>query len=147
MIAIVQRVSKAKVSVNDKKSEIGQGYLVYLGITHSDTNNDARKLANKICSLRLFNDEQDKINLSLPQVKGELLVISQFSLHADLKGTNRPSFTKAASSIVAKPLYEHFLTVCKDSGQETKSGFFGEKMLVESSNDGPLTVIIDSTQI
>ena len=147
MISIVQRVTSATVTTNDQSVSIGPGYLVLLGIHQADTPQDARKLATKITALRLMGDDQGKINLSLAQAGGQLLIVSQFSLYADLKGNNRPSFVKAADSQIALPLYQQFVDYCRSTGLPVTTGFFGQLMQINLTNDGPLTVIADSAKL
>jgi D-aminoacyl-tRNA deacylase len=146
LIAVIQRVSKASVSIeNSLKSEIEQGFLILLGITHQDNHEDVEWLARKITSLRIFSDEEGKMNLSLLDIEGEALIVSQFTLHAATKKGNRPSFIEAARPDVAIPLYHLFINeVQKDLTKPVKTGEFGADMKVSLVNDGPVTIIIDS---
>lgn len=144
MRAVVTRVSHAKVDIDGQTTgEIGQGFLVLLGITHADTEKDAAKLADKICGLRVFSDEAGKMNLNLEAVGGSLLVVSQFTLYADVK-SRRPGFTAAARPDTAIPLYEFFLQTCRDKGFPVAHGTFGADMAVSSVNDGPVTIWMDT---
>jgi D-tyrosyl-tRNA(Tyr) deacylase len=146
MIAVIQRVSKAGVTIEaTKKAEIKQGLLVLLGIEEADNEEDVQWLSKKIANMRIFGDEDDKMNLSLRDVNGDILVISQFTLHANTKKGNRPSFIKAAKPDVAIPLYEKFLNYMELTiGKKVFSGEFGANMTVDLVNDGPVTIIIDS---
>lgn len=146
MIAVIQRVSKAGVTIEGKrKAEIQQGLLVLLGIEETDSQEDIQWLCKKISNMRIFGDEDDKMNLSLLDVQGDILVISQFTLHASTKKGNRPSFIKAAKPDVAIPLYEQFLTTMEGiMHKQVYSGEFGADMKVDLVNDGPVTIIIDT---
>jgi len=146
--AVIQRVKYASVTVEDKIiGTINNGLLVLLGVTHKDTEKEANWLANKIISLRIFQDENDKMNLGLEDVKGELLVISQFTLYGDCIKGRRPGFTDAAPPSIAVPLYEKFLEICKNSGIKTEAGIFGADMKVELLNNGPVTLVIDTKDV
>jgi len=146
MRAVIQRVSKAGVTINHKiHSEIENGLLVFLGIEDADTNEDIEWLSAKIVNLRIFNDENGVMNISVKEMGGELLVISQFTLHASTKKGNRPSYIKASKPEVAIPLYEKFLQqLATDLGKKAKAGVFGADMKVELLNDGPVTILIDT---
>lgn len=146
MRAVIQRVREASVSIGGAvHSSIGAGLLVLLGIEDSDTTDDVAWLSGKICQLRIFNDENGVMNLSLRETGGELLVVSQFTLHASTKKGNRPSYIRASKPPVAIPLYESFLRqVAADSGTAVKAGVFGADMLVALQNDGPVTIWIDT---
>jgi len=146
MRVVIQRVSVASVKVdNDVISEIGLGYLVLLGIESDDTREDSNWLAGKIARLRIFSDENDVMNKSIIDINGEIIVVSQFTLHASTKKGNRPSFIKAASPDVAIPLYESFvLQLEKELGKKIQTGKFGDMMDVALINDGPVTILIDS---
>ena len=146
MIAVIQRVSTAGVTIEGtKKAEIQQGLLVLLGIEEADDGDDIQWLCRKIVNMRIFGDEEEKMNLSLTDVGGDILVISQFTLHASTKKGNRPSFIKAAKPDVAIPLYEQFLkTLEVIIGKTIYSGEFGANMQVNLVNDGPVTILIDS---
>lgn len=146
MRVIIQRVSEAKVVVNNKiTGEIETGFLVLLGVEHNDTEEDANWLAQKIVNMRIFKDAEDKMNLSLLDVKGQLLVVSQFTLHASTKKGNRPSFINAAKPAIAIPLYQYFLKACELLTKEKpKTGIFGAMMEVSLCNNGPVTIFMDS---
>ena len=144
MRAVVTRVSSASVAIDGETvGEIGTGFLVLLGIGPEDTQAQAEKLADKICGLRVFADQAGKMNLNLEAVGGALLVVSQFTLYADIK-SRRPGFTKAAPPAVAIPLYETFLAHCRDRGFDIQHGQFGADMQVDSLNDGPVTILFDT---
>jgi D-tyrosyl-tRNA(Tyr) deacylase len=148
MRALIQRVSRASVTVDEKKvGEIGRGLLVFLGIGLEDTENTVKTLVDKIVQLRIFSDEQGKMNLSLLDVQGEILVVSQFTLHADVRHGRRPGFTKAAPPSMAIPLYELFKETCKNYALTVESGVFGAMMQVVLCNDGPVTIWIDSAEL
>ncbi len=146
MRATIQRVSSASVSVDGKViSEISNGLLIFLGIEDADTGDDMKWLTNKIVNLRIFNDGEGVMNLSLLQEEGEALVISQFTLHASTKKGNRPSYIKAAKPDIAIPLYEGFVAQLeKDLGKKVGTGVFGADMKVALLNDGPVTIQIDT---
>ena len=144
MRAVVTRVSSASVTIDGKvNGQIGKGFLVLLGVGPADAEETARKLADKICHLRVFSDENDKMNLDLAAVGGSLLVVSQFTLYADTK-SRRPGFTGAAKPDVAIPLYETFMAACREHGFVVEHGEFGADMQVESINDGPVTILFDT---
>ena len=144
MRAVVTRVSSASVDIAGKTvGEIGRGFLVLLGIAPTDTEAQADKLADKICGLRVFEDEAGKMNLNLETAGGSLLVVSQFTLYADTK-SRRPGFTGAAKPDVAIPLYERFLAACREKGFPVEHGEFGADMKVSSVNDGPVTIWFDT---
>ena len=146
MRALIQRVSKAKVLINKEESKsIGQGYLVLLGIENVDTKADIEWLSAKICKLRLFDDEDGVMNKSILEIDGEIMIISQFTLHAKTKKGNRPSYIKAAKPDISIPLYEAFKKQMSiDLGKEIASGEFGAHMDVSLTNDGPVTIWIDT---
>jgi len=146
MRAVVQRVSKASVISNDSlTADIGLGILVLLGIEDSDGEEDIGWLSNKLANLRIFGDENGVMNLSVKDVKGEALVVSQFTLHASTKKGNRPSYIRASKPELAIPLYEAFVKQLEvDLGQQVGTGIFGADMKVELLNDGPVTLIIDT---
>jgi len=146
LIAVIQRVSRAEVSIeNQTVGTIGMGLLILLGIESADGKEDIQWLVRKILALRIFNDAAGVMNLSLLDVKGELLVVSQFTLHASTKKGNRPSYIKAAKPEIAVPLYEFFLKECRKAlGRDIAQGKFGADMQVSLVNDGPVTIIIDS---
>lgn len=144
MRAVVTRVSSASVTIGGEvHGQIGKGFLVLLGVGPADTEETARKLADKICHLRVFSDENGKMNLDLAAVGGSLLVVSQFTLYADTK-SRRPGFTGAAKPDVAIPLYETFMAACREHGLPVAHGEFGADMQVESVNDGPVTILYDT---
>ena len=144
MRAVVTRVSRASVTIDGRVSgQIGRGFLVLLGVGPNDTEETAVKLAEKICNLRVFEDENGKMNRSLEQVEGSLLVVSQFTLYADTS-SRRPGFTGAAKPDLAIPLYERFMAHCRSRGFEVAHGEFGADMQVESVNDGPVTILFDT---
>ena len=148
MRVVIQRVSRASVSINNKiKSEIGRGLLVFTGIEESDNETDIDWLCNKIVHLRIFNDENDIMNCSVLDVKGSILVISQFTLYAMTRKGNRPSYIRAAHPDLAVPVYNNFLSrLSQLVNNEVKSGVFGAMMDIELVNDGPVTIIIDSKE-
>ena len=144
MRAVVTRVSSASVTIGGEvHGQIGKGFLVLLGVGPADTEETARKLADKICHLRVFSDENGKMNLDLAAVGGSLLVVSQFTLYADTK-SRRPGFTGAAKPDVAIPLYETFMAACREHGFAVEHGEFGADMQVMSVNDGPVTILYDT---
>ena len=144
MRAVVTRVSSASVSIGGQVTgQIGRGYLVLLGVAVEDTAETADRLADKICHLRVFEDEQGKMNLDLAQVGGSLLVVSQFTLLADTS-SRRPGFTGAARPALAVPLYERFMARCRENGFAVAHGTFGADMQVASVNDGPVTILFDT---
>ena len=126
---------------------IGKGLLILLGVADGDTRELTEKMADKICRLRIFEDENGKTNLSLADVGGELLVISQFTLYADCRKGNRPSFVKAGAPQMAEKLYEHFLARCREQADVVEKGQFGADMKVELLNDGPFTLMLDSEEL
>ena len=146
MRLVIQRVKKAAVSVNDEKiSEIGKGLLVLVGIEADDTEKDVDWLAQKTIGLRIFSDSSDIMNLSVKDINGQILVVSQFTLTASTRKGNRPSYIRAAGHEVAIPMYEKYCEKLTElSGFEVKKGIFGADMQVELVNDGPVTIIIDS---
>ncbi len=145
MRILVQRVKNAKVEVEKKiVGEIGKGFLVLLGVTHTDTKEAADYLAKKLCNLRVFEDENEKMNLGLKDINGELLVVSQFTLYADCTSGNRPSFTQAAKPEMANELYEYFCEQCEQKyGIKVQKGIFGANMQVSLINDGPVTIQLE----
>jgi D-aminoacyl-tRNA deacylase len=146
MIGIIQRVSEASVKIEGQiKGEIGIGLMVLLGITHTDTQEDVEWLAKKIVGMRIFSDEDYKMNLDLESVNGNILLISQFTLHASTKKGNRPSFIEAARPEIAIPLYEKMIVQLENLlGESIQTGEFGADMKVSLVNDGPVTIMIDS---
>ena len=144
MKIVVQRVKNAQVEVEGNVvGKIGKGFLVLLGVTHSDTKEQADYLVKKLCKLRVFTDENDKMNLALKEVKGELLIVSQFTLYADCTGGNRPSFVEAAKPEKANELYEYFCSECEKNEIHVERGIFGADMKVSLLNDGPVTIIME----
>ena len=146
MKAVLQRVKSASVTIEDKiKAEIGKGLLVLLGIEESDADEDIAWLSGKIARMRLFADDGGVMNLSIGDIGGELLVVSQFTLHASTRKGNRPSYIKAAGPDIAIPLYEKFIAQMEaDLGKPVQTGEFGAMMDVQLINDGPVTIVIDS---
>lgn len=146
MRVVIQRVAKAGVTINGKMNgAIGKGLLIFLGIEDADTDEDIRWMSNKIINLRIFNDDAGVMNRSVLETGGEILLISQFTLHASTKKGNRPSYIKASKPDVAIPLYEKMIEqLNRDLGKEISKGLFGADMQVELLNDGPVTIIIDS---
>lgn len=147
MRAVVTRVKSASVSIGGAvRGQIGKGFLVLLGVHKDDTPAQAEKIADKICGLRVFEDEGGKMNLNLESAGGELLIVSQFTLYADAR-SRRPGFTAAARPDVAVPLYEQVCSLCRVRGFNVQTGEFGADMLVESTNDGPVTIILDTEEL
>jgi D-tyrosyl-tRNA(Tyr) deacylase len=145
MRLVVQRVSRAKVTVEDRATgEIGAGLMILLGVGKEDTSAVATAMAEKACNLRIFEDEQGKMNRSLLDVKGEALVVSQFTLYGDARGQRRPSFITAAPPELAKKLYEEFCEAMRGLGVKVGTGIFQAMMSVELVNEGPVTILIDS---
>ena len=153
MRAVVQRVKKASVKIQNTSdgdyinSEIDKGLLVFLGITHEDNDKDLDYIADKISGLRIFEDEQGKMNLSIDDIKGEILLISQFTLYGDCRKGRRPGFTDAARPEIAIPLYEKMIDTLKLKGIKVEVGIFGADMLVDIQNDGPVTILLDSSKL
>lgn len=144
MKAVIQRVKKASVTINNELfSEIGQGILVLLGVEKNDTLEQAEYLADKIVNLRIFEDENEKMNFSLADIEGEMLIVSQFTLAGDCKKGKRPSFDTAAKPDTAIPLYEKFIELVKNQNIPVKTGVFGAMMDVSLINDGPVTFILE----
>lgn len=144
MKLLVQRVTNANVKVDNKiVGEIGKGFLAFLGITHDDDYEKADYLIKKLCNLRVFKDENDKLNLSIKDIDGELLIVSQFTLYADCRHGNRPGFTDAASPDKAEELYEYFKNKCRQEVRNVQCGIFGADMKVSLLNDGPVTIILE----
>lgn len=145
---VIQRVSKASVEVDKEViGKINKGFLVLIGITNTDTKETADILINKMLKLRIFSDEQDKMNLSLKDIGGELLLISQFTLYANCKRGNRPDFLGAAKPEQANKLYEYIIDRCRKEDIGVQTGKFGAKMKVKLLNDGPVTIILDSEEL
>ena len=144
MKLVIQRVKEAKVEIDNKVvGSIDKGFLVLLGVTHGDTKEVADYLAKKLCNLRVFEDEKGKMNLSLKDVNGKLLIVSQFTLYADCNSGNRPSFTNSAKPDIANELYEYFCEKCKEFNIEVQKGIFRADMKVSLINDGPVTIILE----
>ena len=146
MRLLIQRVSRASVTIDGSEfSRIGKGLLVLVGIEQADTQEDIDWLTGKLCRLRIFDDEQGVMNLDIQQIGGEVMVVSQFTLHASTKKGNRPSYIKAAPEAISRPMYERFVESVKSAlGKEVATGSFGADMKVELINDGPVTIWIDS---
>lgn len=148
MRAVVQRVSRASVTIdNEVAGAIGAGYLILLGIGHSDTRAEADKLWSKLHALRINEDEDGKTNLSLNDIKGEVLVVSQFTLYANCKKGRRPSFVDAAAPDHATELYEYFVSLVRQDVEHVSTGRFGAYMQVELINDGPFTIVLDTDEL
>lgn len=146
MIAVIQRVSRSSVTIDGEvRASIGNGLLVLVGVENADGADDIQWLASKIVNLRIFNDDADVMNLSVRDVGGEIIVVSQFTLHASTRKGNRPSYLRAAKPEVAIPIYEQFNdTLSKELGKPVQTGIFGADMKVELLNDGPVTILIDT---
>ena len=145
---VIQRVKQANVQVDQKVvGEISQGYLVFVGIKDTDNQEIADKMIHKLLNLRIFEDEEGKTNLSLENVHGELLIISQFTLYADCRKGNRPSFTNAGTPELANEIYEYIIKKCAEEIPHVAQGSFGSHMSVSLTNDGPFTIVLDSDQI
>ena len=144
----IQRVTAASVTIEEKTvGAIGKGYLVLIGVAESDTTEIADAMIRKMLGLRIFEDENGKTNISLADVKGELLLVSQFTLYADCKKGNRPSFVKAGKPDMANALYEYIIESCKKQVDKVECGEFGADMKVELLNDGPFTILLDSDEL
>lgn len=144
MRLLIQRVSKASVKVEGEcVGKINKGFLVFLGITHGDTKDNVDYLVNKLYNLRVFEDENEKMNLSIKDINGEILIVSQFTLYADTSHGNRPSFINAAKPDKANELYEYFIEKAKQTGLKIEAGIFGADMKVELLNDGPVTILLE----
>jgi D-aminoacyl-tRNA deacylase len=150
MIAVAQVVDQAEVTLKDQpttKRDIAKGLVVFLGISKTDTEKEVEKLVNKLSKLRVFPDGEAKMNLDIQSTRGEILLISQFTLLGDLKGNNRPDFFNAAGKELATKLYHLFADKLSQAGLSVKTGFFGEHMLIKSRLNGPVTIILDSNKI
>ena len=148
MRAVLQRVARASVTVEGEVlGKIGKGFMILLGVEDADTEEITDKMADKICKLRIFEDENGKTNCSLKDVDGELLLVSQFTLYANCKKGNRPSFIEAKNPEEANALYEYIIAECKKQIPVVETGSFGADMKVELLNDGPFTVIVDSKEL
>lgn len=145
---VIQRVTHAKVTVNETiTGAIDKGFLVLIGVSETDTKEIADKMIKKLVGMRIFEDENGKTNLSLTDVGGGLLLVSQFTLYADCKKGNRPSFTKAGNPVMAQEMYEYIISQCKQQIENVQAGIFGADMKVELLNDGPFTILLDSEEI
>ncbi len=145
MKLVIQRVTNASVTVENKiVGKISKGFLVLIGVGPKDTQKEADYLVQKLIKLRVFEDENGKMNLSLKDIKGELLIVSQFTLYADCTGGNRPSFTNAAKPEKANELYEYFIKKCEEENIKVEHGIFGADMKVELLNDGPVTILLET---
>lgn len=148
MKAVLMRVWRASVTIDERETRsIGRGFLILLAVTHDDTEAQAVKLADKLCSLRLFEDADGKINLTLDEVGGEIMIVSQFTLYGNCRKGRRPEFLSAARPEIAIPMYEKFVEICREKGYHVETGEFGAYMEVESLNDGPFTLIVDSADL
>ena len=148
MRAVVQRVTRARVTVEEQVTgEIGNGLVVLLGIAHDDTQEDADYLANKIVALRIFDDDAGRMNVSVKEIAGGLLVVSQFTLYGDVRRGLRPSWSDAAQPEVAEPIYEYFVTKMREFLGRVETGSFRKMMQVELVNDGPVTIMLDSRKL
>lgn len=150
MRAVLQRVSKADITINHAETRsIGEGLVLFLGVMEGDIKENAQYLAKKICDLRIFTDENDKLNLSLKDIGGDILIVSNFTLSADCRHGRRPSFERAAKGDTAKSMYEYFVSLVKaDSGiKNVQTGEFGAHMDIMQSNNGPITIIMDTDNI
>ena len=148
MKAVLMRVQRASVTIDERETRsIGRGFLILLAVTHDDTEAQAVKLADKLCSLRLFEDADGKINLTLDEVGGEIMIVSQFTLYGNCRKGRRPEFLNAARPETAIPLYEKFVSLVRAKGYHVKTGEFGAYMAVDSVNDGPFTLIVDTKDL
>ena len=148
MRAVLTRVKSASVTIDGKvNGQIGRGFLILLGIGPNDTEKECRYLAEKALGLRIFTDENDKMNLGLADIGGQVLVVSQFTLYGNCRKGRRPSFTDAANPQLGNAMYERFLSLCEELGYPPQHGQFGADMQVESINDGPVTLILDTDQL
>ena len=148
MRALIQRVKRASVTINSQiTGKINEGLLIFLGVGEDDTEKQVQYLVEKCTGLRIFTDEQDKMNLSVKDIKGEILVVSQFTLYGDCKKGKRPSFVRAARPETAIPLYESFIAHCKNTGLNIQTGEFGADMQLELINDGPVTIWLDTEEM
>lgn len=148
MRAVLQRVKNASVSVDGEViGSIGEGILIFLGVADSDTEADMKYIADKMINLRIFGDDKGKMNFSVSDIGGELLIVSQFTLYGDCRKGRRPDFTSAGKPDFARSMYENFIEYCKASGLKTEHGSFGADMQVELINDGPVTIMLDSKKL
>ena len=148
MRALIQRVKRASVTINSQiTGKINEGLLIFLGVGEDDTEKQVQYLVEKCTGLRIFTDEQDKMNLSVKDIKGDILIVSQFTLYGDCKKGKRPSFVRAARPETAIPLYESFIAHCKNTGLNVQTGEFGADMQIELVNDGPVTIWLDTEEM
>ncbi|HIV62883.1 MAG TPA: D-tyrosyl-tRNA(Tyr) deacylase [Candidatus Butyricicoccus avistercoris] len=148
MRALIQRVKRASVTINSEVTgKINNGLLIFLGVGEDDTEKQVQYLVEKCTGLRIFTDEQDKMNLSVKDINGEILIVSQFTLFGDCKKGKRPSFVRAARPETAIPLYESFIANCKNTGLNVQTGEFGADMQIELINDGPVTIWLDTEEM
>lgn len=148
MRVVIQRAKYAKCTIDQKVSgQIRQGFCIFVGFTHTDTKEIVDKVVKKICGLRIFSDDQGKMNLSIRDVQGSILSISQFTLYAACKKGNRPGFTDAAKPDLAIPLYDYFNQALQADGLKVQTGVFGADMQIELCNDGPVTIVLDSEEL
>ena len=148
MKAVLMRVQRASVTIDERETRsIGRGFLILLAVTHDDTEAQAVKLADKLCSLRLFEDADGKINLTLDEVGGEIMIVSQFTLYGNCRKGRRPEFLNAARPETALPLYEKFVPLVRAKGDHVETGEFAAYMAVDSVNDGPVTLIVDTKDL
>jgi len=148
MKAVLMRVRRASVTIDERETRsIGRGFLILLAVTHDDTEAQAVKLADKLCPPRLFEAADGKINLTLDEVGGEIMIVSQFTLYGNCRKGRRPEFLSAARPEIAIPMYEKFVEICREKGYHVETGEFGAYMEVESLNDGPFTLIVDSADL
>ncbi len=148
MRALIQRVKHASVTINSQiTGKINNGLLIFLGVGEDDTERQVQYLVEKCTGLRIFTDEQDKMNLSVKDIKGDILIVSQFTLYGDCKKGKRPSFVRAARPETAIPLYESFIAHCKNTGLNVQTGEFGADMQIELVNDGPVTIWLDTEEM
>ncbi len=148
MKIVIQRVKKASVSVNQKDvGKINKGYLLLVGFDRGDQSNLLQPMLNKICNLKLFPDEQGRFAYSIEEISGELLIVSQFTLSAELKKGKKPSFTKAMDSDEAEEIFNHFVALSRRTGLQIETGIFGASMQVSLQNDGPVTILMDSREL
>ncbi len=148
MRAVITRVKSAEVRIDGAvHSKIGNGLLILLGVSVNDTTQDAEYLAKKISMMRIFEDSEEKLNLSCSAIGGEMMVVSNFTLYANTQKGNRPSFVDAARPELAKPLYEYFVSLLREAGYKTETGVFGAYMELESINDGPVTIVMDTETV
>lgn len=147
MLAVIQRVTQAQVTVQQREvGAIRHGFVVLLGVAEGDKASDAEWMADRVVGLRVFEDDSGKMNLSLKQVEGQVLVVSQFTLLGDCRKGRRPSFVRAAAPEIAEPLYEHFVAAVRSAGVTTATGVFGADMQVALVNDGPVTLVVQSRE-